>query len=163
MSLAALAEWKQRVFAYQQQVQQTLSPQQQGLFDPTDTLDPDKIDPYKLRQQNTEFYKWKYSDSGTAALYFVIDDEVPILLYIGQTAKSHQRWKGRHDCKDYLMSYRTIHYRLNVPTALGTAFYSQAPALAKPRRKLESALILKWRSPFNKENTKYWNTPFLDN
>jgi hypothetical protein len=163
MGLAMLQDWKQRVFDYQQQVRQTLSPQQQGLFEPADSLDLDSIDPYKLRQQNTEFYKWRYGDSGTAAVYFVIDYELPIVLYIGETAKSNQRWKGKHDCKDYLMRYREIHYRQDLPTALGTAFYPHAPALAKPRRKLESALIHQWRSPFNRENAQYWNTPFLDN
>jgi hypothetical protein len=163
MSVAALTSWKQRVFDYQQQVRHSLSPQQQGLFELADFLDPDSIDPYKLRQQNTEFYKWRYSDSGTAALYFVIDYELPIVLYIGQTAKSNQRWQGKHDCKDYLMAYREVHFKLHWPTALGTAFYPHAPALAKFRRKLEAALIHKWRSPFNRENAKYWSTPFLDN
>lgn len=164
MSLTVLTDWKQRVFEYQQQVRQTLSPQQPGLFDLfLETPDPDSIDPYQLRQQNTEFWQWKHDDTGTAAYYFVIDYELPILLYIGETAKSNQRWKGKHDCKDYLLSYRQIHHQYQVATALGTAFFTQAPTQAKPRRKLESALIYKWRSPFNKENCSYWNTPFVDN
>jgi hypothetical protein len=164
MSLTALTDWKQRVFEYQQQVRHTLTPQQQGLFTLyPEPLDPDQIDPYQLRQQNTEFWQWQQSDAGTAAFYFVIDYELPILLYIGETAQSNQRWKGKHDCKDYLLSYRQIHHQYQATTTLGTAFSTHAPTQTKRRRNLELALIYKWRSPFNKENCSYWNTPFVDN
>jgi hypothetical protein len=162
MSLAMLQDWKQRVYEYQRQVRQCLTPQQQELFaQPSAQLDPDGIDPFQLQQQNTEFWTWKYSDAGSAALYFVIDYECSIVLYVGETAKSNRRWKGKHDCKDYLLRYREIHHQYQVPTALGTAFCSQVPSLTKPRKHLETALIYKWRSPFNKENCSYWNTPFV--
>jgi hypothetical protein len=162
MSLAMLQDWKQRVYEYQRQVRQCLTPQQQELFaQPSAQLDPDGIDPFQLQQQNTEFWTWKYSDAGSAALYFVIDYECSIVLYVGETAKSNRRWKGKHDCKDYLLRYREIHHQYQVPTALGTAFCSQVPSQTKARKGLETALIYKWRSPFNKENCSYWNTPFV--
>lgn len=164
MSLEVLQTWKQRVFAYQQQVKQTTGQQQVSLFGESEGLiDPDSIDPFTLPQQNTQFWRWKFDDPGLAALYFVIDYELPLLLYVGETVKSNRRWKGKHDCKDYLLSYRQIHYHYQLPTALGIAFWSEAPDATQPRQKLESALIYKWRSPFNKENCQYWNTPFVDN
>lgn len=129
--------------------------------DPTPNTDPDQIDPFTLRQQNTEFWRWKFDDVGVAALYFVIDYEVPILLYVGETVKSNQRWKGEHDCKRYLVNYRQTHYQLEIPTALSIGFWPNAPAERKPRQQLESALIKKWRSPFNKENWTFWGTPFV--
>ncbi|MGP1384298.1 MAG: GIY-YIG nuclease family protein [Thainema sp.] len=129
--------------------------------DPIPSTDLDQIDPFTLRQQNTEFWRWKFDDVGVAALYFVIDYEVPILLYVGETVKSNQRWKGEHDCKRYLVNYRQTHYQLEIPTALSIGFWPHAPAERKPRQQLESALIKKWRSPFNKENWTFWGTPFV--
>jgi hypothetical protein len=164
MTPAALQAWKQRVFHYQQQVMTQLPAQQGSLFDlPTapDLSDPDRIDPFQLPQQNTEFWRWKADAQGIAALYFVIDYELPILLYVGETVKSNQRWKGEHDCKRYLLNYRQAHYQQQTDTRLGIAFWAQAPTETRPRQKLESALIYKWRSPFNKENWEFWNTPFV--
>lgn len=172
----ALKEWKQRIFAYQQQVRQQ-SPQQGSLFqaslleaapiDPVNPADsanlnnPDAIDPWGLPQQNTEFWRWKADEAGVAALYFVIDYESSILLYVGETVKSNQRWKGEHDCKRYLLNYRQTHYQLQLPSSLGIAFWAEAPAATRPRQRLELALIKKWRSPFNKENWQFWGTPFV--
>ncbi|MBW4580476.1 MAG: GIY-YIG nuclease family protein [Tildeniella nuda ZEHNDER 1965/U140] len=162
ISAEALQTWKQRLLCYQQQV--TIAPplQQGTLFDaPADSIDPDRLDPFGLPQQNTEFWRWKASDQGVAALYFVIDYELPILLYVGETVKSGQRWKGEHDCKRYLLNYRQAHYQNQLETLLGIAFWSLAPKQTRDRQRLESALIHKWRSPFNKENWAFWGTPFI--
>ena len=178
-----LQAWKQRVYRFQQNViAEQQAPCQGSLFTTmTDsqpgrlaesgeeytayaaiaTPDPDQLDPFTLRQQNTEFWRWKFDDVGVAALYFVIDYELPILLYVGETVKSNQRWKGEHDCKRYLVNYRQTHYQLDMPTALSIGFWPHAPAERKPRQQLESALIKKWRSPFNKENWTFWGTPFV--
>lgn len=157
----ALQSWKQRLFHYQQQVTIVPTLQQGALFDsPPLSADPDSIDPFSLPQQNTEFWRWKASDEGVAALYFVIDYERPILLYVGETVKSGQRWKGEHDCKRYLLNYRQVHYQNQLETFLGIAFWPLAPTQTRDRQRLESALIHKWRSPFNKENWEFWGTPF---
>jgi hypothetical protein len=166
MSQEALQQWKQRVFQFQQQVEQSASTQQGTLFELGATylhnpVDPDCLNPFKLPQQNTEFWRWKADDAGIAALYFVIDYELPILLYVGETVKSGQRWKGEHDCKRYLLNYRQAHYQHQLTSTLGIAFWSQAPVGTRPRQRLESALINKWRSPFNKENWQFWGTPFV--
>ena len=172
MTPDALTAWKQRIFQYQrhvkgQQIQQgslfeamadsTVDPESLGQRSP----DPEAIDPFTLPQQNTEFWRWKADDSGVAALYFVIDYDLPILLYVGETVKSNQRWKGEHDCKRYLLNYRQVHYQHQLSSTLGIGFWAQAPVQTRARQKLESALIFKWRSPFNKENWQFWGTPFV--
>ncbi len=157
----ALQAWKQRLFQYQQQVHTVPTLQQGTLFDSASgSADPDRIDPFSLPQQNTEFWRWKADDQGVAALYFVIDYTLPILLYVGETVKSGQRWKGEHDCKRYLLNYRQAHYQNQLETLLGIAFWSLAPTQTRDRQRLETALIHKWRSPFNKENWELWGTPF---
>ncbi|MEL7053370.1 MAG: GIY-YIG nuclease family protein, partial [Cyanobacteria bacterium J06588_5] len=103
-------------------------------------------------------------------MYFVIDYATvtaegvsqPLLLYVGETIKSNQRWKGEHDCKRYLLNYRQSHYDNGLKSELGIAFWPEAPADRKARQQIESALISRWRSPFNKENWQFWNTPFVD-
>lgn len=169
ISQPALSDWKKRIFEYQQQVKRQLPMQQGTLFDlmpadstlPVALTEPDHLDPFALPQQNTEFWRWKAEEAGVAALYFVIDYEWPILLYVGETVKSNQRWKGEHDCKRYLLNYRQVHYQHQLQSMLGIAFWTQAPTQTRPRQKLESALIRKWRSPFNKENWQFWGTPFI--
>ncbi|NJL39720.1 MAG: GIY-YIG nuclease family protein [Leptolyngbyaceae cyanobacterium RM2_2_4] len=165
MGCAALQSWKQRIFQYQRRVKISPAAEQRTLFDAVvpglAQLDPKCINPFSLPQQNTEFWRWKAADQGTAALYFVIDYELPILLYVGETVKSNQRWKGVHDCKRYLLNYRQAHYRHQLTSMLGIAFWAEAPVATRPRQRLESALIEQWRSPFNKENWDFWATPFV--
>lgn len=183
-----LQTWKQRIINFQTQLQTTHPVQQGSLFDlaapsakssaepPTQPNPALTIDPFNLRRQNTEFWRWQFDDVGVAAMYFVIDyaakpidqdntekntENTPLLLYIGETVKSNQRWKGVHDCKRYLTNYRQSHYENGLDSELGIAFWPHAPAERQPRQKLESDLIYRWRSPFNKENWRYWNTPFV--
>jgi hypothetical protein len=162
MSQDALIEWKQRVSDFQSQLQ-TPPAQQPTLFDlPTAvTSDVDRIEPFQLRQQNIEFWRWKGTDAGIPALYFVIDYELPIVLYIGETVKSGQRWKGEHDCKRYVINYCQAHYPYGLTTKVGIAFWREAPTATRSRQQLESALIDKWRSPFNRQNWGFWSTPFV--
>lgn len=155
-----LSDWKCKVATFQMSVKTTPVMEQVSLFEPI--LDPaEAIDPFSLPQQNTEFWRWQFSDVGVAALYFVIDYQSELLLYVGETVKSNQRWKGEHDCKRYLMNYRQAHYHHGLESQLGIAFWRHAPAERRPRQKIESALIYKWRSPFNKENWTFWGTPFI--
>lgn len=155
-----LNAWKRRVVAFQQAAKTSPVMEQASLFE----IEPDPagaIDPFILPQQNTEFWRWQFSDVGVAALYFVIDYQSELLLYVGETVKSNQRWKGEHDCKRYLLNYRQAHYHYKLDSQLGIAFWRQAPTERRPRQTIESALINKWRSPFNKENWKFWGTPFI--
>lgn len=163
ISAETLQDWKHRIFQYQQQEMICPIPQQGNLFATTATATEiaASIDPFTLPQRNTEFWRWKVDDPGVAALYFVIDYELPILLYVGETVKSGQRWKGEHDCKRYLLNYRQVHMQHQLNTRLGTAFWLHAPEKTRPRQQIESAFIAQWRSPFNKENWEFWSTPFI--
>lgn len=161
-----LRAWKQRVISFQARLQIAPATQQGSLFAaaPTSTNPVDTIDPFTLRRQNTEFWRWQFDEVGVAAMYFVIDyanSGENLLLYVGETVKSNQRWKGEHDCKRYLLNYRQAHYENGLESELGIAFWPHAPAERQPRQQLESGLIYRWRSPFNKENWRYWNTPFV--
>jgi len=166
-----LQAWKLRIIRFQTKLQLAPDSQQGSLFElapAVKTTQADSIDPFALRRQNTEFWRWQFDDVGAAAMYFVIDyaatDEMahsPLLLYVGETVKSNQRWKGVHDCKRYLTNYRQSHFENGLDSELGIAFWPHAPSDRTPRQKLESDLIYRWRSPFNKENWRYWNTPFI--
>lgn len=164
LSPEALAQWKQRVLTFQSRVEISLPACQGSLFaDPAPALDADSLDPLQLPRQNTQFWRWKAEDAGVSSLYFVFDygvGKVPLLLYTGETVKSNQRWKGEHGCKRYLLNYQQAHYHYNIPTEIGIAFWQDAPLQTKARQQLERDLILKWRSPFNKENWTFWGTPF---
>lgn len=159
-----LQAWKQRIIRFQTQLRAAPTMQQGDLFGTLDSEPSAVLDPFSLRRQNTEFWRWQFDDVGVAAMYFVIDyamPELPLLLYVGETVKSNQRWKGVHDCKRYLTNYRQSHYENGLESELAIAFWPHASEDRKARQKLESQLIYKWRSPFNKENWRYWNTPFV--
>jgi hypothetical protein len=160
IGVEALQAWKERVGQHQRQVE-TGALQQRSLFDLPPTVDDlaEQIDPFKLPLQNTEFWRWKASDAGVAALYFVMDGG--LLLYVGETIQSNQRWKGDHDCKRYILNYVSSHRQLGLPVSVNIGFWADAPVKTSDRQSLESALIYKWRSPFNKQNWSYWNTPFI--
>lgn len=161
MSAEALQDWKQRVYQYQQQVIQDERPAQGTLFN-TFTLDtPTTIDPFSLPPQNIEFWRWPAGEPGLAALYFVVDHTQPLLLYVGETCKANQRWKGVHDCKRYIRNYIAAHRTHNLNVSVSIGFWTHAPAEVRPRQRMELELICKWRSPFNKENARHWGTPFI--
>jgi len=160
MSADALLKWKAQIFDYQHRVRENKPPEQATLFDlVSNHCDPDRIDPFKLHLQSMAFYRMP-DNFGQAALYFVIDSAAPLLLYVGETCRSNKRWRGTHGCKDYISSYRDLHYRYQIETAVNIGFWWDAPVERKPRQELELSLILKWRSPFNKENWERWGQPF---
>ncbi|QQE65091.1 hypothetical protein GFS31_17760 [Leptolyngbya sp. BL0902] len=160
MSPAELQQWKQRVADYQRSVQQAPAEKQGCLFE----IDPpmaETIDPFTLLPQNAEFWRGQFQEAGVPALYFVVDHEVPLLLYVGETVKSNQRWQGVHDCKRYILSYVSAHRIHDLPVAVNIGFWPHAEADRRARQRLESDLIRRWRSPFNKENWTIWSTPFV--
>lgn len=165
MGVDDLSNWKSRIARFQKQVILNPIAEQGMLFEAVNPSPQegtaDSIDPFSLPQQNTEFWRWHFDDVGVAALYFVIDYADELLLYVGETVKSNQRWKGEHDCKRYLMQYREIHYHYQLESKLGIAFWPHAPEDRRPRQQLETALIQRWKAPFNKENWSFWGTPFV--
>ncbi|MEH1799968.1 MAG: GIY-YIG nuclease family protein [Nostoc sp.] len=160
MSLEALLKWKSQIFEYQQKVRESKPPQQTALFDlAPNHCDPDAINPFTLPLQSMAFYRMP-TDEGSAAIYFVIYNAMPLLLYVGETCRSGKRWKGEHGCKQYLDSYHSLHHHYGLQREVSIAFWWDAPVDRRSRQELELSLILKWRSLFNKENWERWGQPF---
>ena len=161
MDVKALTKWKKQISAHQQQVRTSEPALQVALFEvPSAHVDPDTIDPFQLQPCSLSFYRLPADSPGQACLYFVVDMAADLLLYVGETCKSNHRWKGIHDCKRYIEKYRDLHYKYDLETAVNIAFWWDAPVSTRPRQNLELALIQKWKSPFNKENWKFWGQPF---
>jgi hypothetical protein len=162
MSLDSLRAWKQRMFQYQQHIIQNKAPAQGSLFSLcTEEMNVERIDPFRLKAQNIEFWRSPADEPGLAALYFVIDHELPLLLYVGETCQANQRWKGVHDCKRYVRNYIAAHRIHHLAVSVSIGFWPHAPEQTRARQRMELELIRKWRSPFNKENWKHWGTPFI--
>ncbi len=171
MGSQSLQAWKAAIAKFQSSITIMIPDTQTSLFDlPSCHCDPHEIHPFKLPIQPAEFYRLPSADGGDACIYFVIDLVaslqspvlLPVLLYIGETYRSNKRWKGIHDCKRYLLNYREIHSTYDIPTQIVMTFWWNAPSSTRPRQQLERILIEKWRSPFNKENWHFWQTPFVN-
>ena len=169
-----LEDWQQRLAQHQHPLfdgqrapaeQGLLFPQAQGnagLGDPEDAAA--QFNPLDLRPQALSFWRWPQAPQQGAALYFVVDQpstaSSPLLLYVGETGRADQRWKGEHDCKSYLAAYSEALLKANLSLQLSIRFWLDVPAQIKPRRALEQALIQRWLPPFNKETRARWATPF---
>ncbi len=162
MDAEALVQWKAQIAAHQQRTRETQLLLQTTLFDVAPAhCDPDKIDPFSQSLCPMSFYRLPADSLGEACIYFVIDSAAQLLLYAGETCRSDKRWKGTHDCKRYIEKYQDLHYRYGLQAAVNIAFWWDAPMQRKPRQELETALIAKWKSPFNIQNWIFWHTPFI--
>ncbi len=167
MSEDALKQWKTKIFQHQKKIitQQSSKPQQLTLFDldnHSTRFNANDINPFSLTLHNSEFYEYKPQQiEEENCIYFVIDNNLPLLLYIGESQYSpRKRWKGVHDCKSYIFNYIELHRKYQMKVAVVSAFYFDVPGDKKLRQQLESELIYKWRSPFNRESWKWWGKPF---
>lgn len=161
MDADALVRWKSRIFDYQQRVKESKPAQQGKLFDIAPKYyNPDQINPFSLRLNTMQFWRMPVDSPGFPCIYFVIDHTLPILLYVGESCQSNQRWKGVHDCKRYVEKYHNLHYKHGLDRAVSIAFWFDTPSDRTARQDLELSLILRWRSPFNKECWQYWGQPF---
>ena len=122
------------------------------------------FNPIELTPLPLSFWRWPKAMHEGPAVYFVMDEIIDsgenIILYIGETISAEKRWKGEHDCKDYLSSYSDSLHKANVKTKLSIRFWLDVPTKTKERRKLEQKLIQAWLPPFNKETREIWATPF---
>ncbi|MFM7470113.1 MAG: GIY-YIG nuclease family protein [Nodosilinea sp. LVE1205-7] len=157
---AELQTWKQRIASYQERLRWSGDSDQGTLFE-VEESPAQAIDPFSLTPQNAEFWRESSQESGVPALYFVVDHQVPLLLYIGETVKSNQRWQGVHDCKRYILQYVEAHRGYGLAVSVNIGFWPHAASQRKIRQALEAELIRHWRSPFNKENWTLWSTPFV--
>jgi len=169
-----LENWQQRLAQHQYPLfDGQRGPAQQGLLFPQAQGNaggdaPEdaaaQFNPLDLRPQALSFWRWPQAPQQGAALYFVVDQpshaSSPLLLYVGETGRADQRWKGEHDCKSYLAAYSEALLKANISLQLSIRFWLDVPAQVKPRRALEQALIQRWWPPFNKETRARWATPF---
>jgi len=161
MSQEVLLQWKSTIFKAQQQTLQTEPPQQTSLFTaPQNHCASDSINPFDLKLHSSLFYR-KKEVGDRVCIYFIIDNTLPLLLYVGETKQTaKQRWNGVHDCKDYVMNYIELHRKYKLEVQVCSAFWYDTPENRTARLKLERELILRWQSPFNKENWQRWGQPF---
>lgn len=156
-----LQNWKAKIRKHQQSCRISPPPEQATLFDLESTgLKPSTINPFTLTLHSFSFFRLPASEPGNACIYFVIDTAAELVLYIGETSRSNKRWQGQHDCKKYVENYHSLHYQHGIKPAINIAFYWEVPVQTKARKQLELSLILKWRSPFNRENWSLWGKPF---
>lgn len=161
MSQEALQSWKSRIFTYQQRTLATKPPRQTSLFDPPRSQrDSESIDPFQLKLHSSTFYRQQHHEE-KICIYFIIDNSLPLLLYVGETMQTaKQRWNGVHDCRDYIMNYIELHRKYDLDVKVCSAFWYDTPENRTARLKLERELILRWQSPFNKENWRVYGQPF---
>jgi hypothetical protein len=121
------------------------------------------FNPFQLPAYPMEFYRSTALAKlgGDACIYFIIDRSAQIILYIGETSRSHQRWQGQHDCKRYLERYGQSCFSQSVPVQITSSFWWYTSRARVDRQAQESRLIHRWKSPFNQENWQVWQTPFV--
>jgi len=162
MSRQQLIQWKHRVFKHQKKVREA-PPAQATLFDALPQSVAEEIDPFNLKLHSPQFYRMRdYDDQ--CCIYFILDMAMPLLLYVGETKQSaRDRWGNsgtNHDCERYIAKYIELHRKYDLEVKVCSAFYQDVPKNTRSRQKIESELIYKWRSPFNKQCWKWWGQPF---
>ena len=158
--------WQKKILNYQSPIfkfgYQNIN--QTSLFESISCESKDTFNPLELTPLPLTFWKWPKSMHEGPAVYFVMDKitelDENIILYIGETISAEKRWKGEHDCKDYLSSYSDTLQKANLTTKLNIRFWLDVPIKTRERRKLEQSLIQTWLPPFNKETRGIWATPF---
>jgi len=161
-----LEGWRKKIINHQSRIFKYGSKyaNQPSLFEPSSEKINEVFNPINLSPQPLSFWRWPKTLHQGPAIYFVmdkiIDSDENIILYIGETISAEKRWKGEHDCKNYLSSYSESLQKANISTKLNIRFWLDVPIKAKERRKLEQKLIQTWLPPFNKETREIWATPF---
>ena len=159
--------WRNKIYAHQSKISEAHGNKicQQSIINDTDSFDDKEIDPFLLQPLSLSFWRAdKYVHDGPA-MYFVIDTmkDSKIILYIGETNSANKRWKGDHDCKNYLSNYKESLASNNLSSHQDIRFFLDVPKEVKLRRKLEQKLIYLWLPPFNKETRNRWTTTFTNN
>ena len=166
-SRSYLIQWRKNIYEYQNKVIKNLQNpvSQKSLFKIDDSLDLLKINPFLLTSFSINFWRSNKSVDKGPAMYFVIETikTASIILYIGETSSADKRWKGDHDCKNYLSNYKETMSSNKLESNLDIRFFLDVPKEVKLRRKLEKRLIYLWLPPFNKETRNRWTTTFTNN
>ncbi len=161
-----IKEWQEKVINHQSpffksNYKDVIQP---SLFESISDKLNETFNPIQLTPLPLSFWRWPKAMYQGPAVYFVMDkitnSEENIILYIGETISAEKRWKGEHDCKNYLSSYSDTLQKANMTPKLNIRFWLDVPINTKERRKLEQKLIQTWLPPFNKETRGIWATPF---
>ena len=161
-----IKEWQEKIINHQSQFFKYgyKDVNQSSLFESSSEMLKRSFNPIELTPLPLSFWRWPKAMHEGPAIYFVMDKIVVsnenIILYIGETISAGKRWKGQHDCKNYLASYSDSLQKANMSTKLSIRFWLDVPIKTKERRKLEQTLIKTWLPPFNKETREIWATPF---
>jgi len=161
-----IKEWQEKIINHQNPIFKYgyKDINQTSLFESNSKELYKSFSPIELTPLPLSFWRWPKAMHEGPAVYFVmdkmIDSDKNIILYIGETISAAKRWKGEHDCKNYLSSYSETLQKANVKTSLNIRFWLDVPVSTKERRKLEQKLIQAWLPPFNKETREIWATPF---
>ena len=161
-----IKEWQEKVIKHQSPFFKSNYKDltQTSLFESISDELKETFNPIQLTPLPLSFWRWPKAMHQGPAVYFVMDkiinSEENIILYIGETISAEKRWKGEHDCKNYLSSYSDTLQKANLTTNLNIRFWLDVPIKTKERRKLEQKLIQTWLPPFNKETRGIWATPF---
>ena len=161
-----IKEWQEKIINHQSPIFKHgyKDENQSSLFKSSSEELNESFNPIELTPLPLSFWRWPKAMHEGPAVYFVmdkiIDSDENIILYIGETISSEKRWKGEHDCKNYLSSYSDSLQKANMSTKLNIRFWLDVPIKTKERRKLEQQLIQTWLPPFNKETREIWATPF---
>ena len=162
-----LTEWRDKIYNHQFKISKDTH--NKNLYQtslPIKTISNErKIDPFSLQPLSLNFRRTNQYIHNGPAMYFVIDSMASskIILYIVETNSANKRWKGEHDCKNYLMNYKEALANNNLSSHQDIRFFLDVPKEVKLRRKLEQQLIYLWLPPFNKETRDRWATTFTNN
>ena len=108
-----ITEWRNRIYNHQFKISKdTHNKTLHQTSLPLNTISNErKIDPFSLQPLSLNFWRSNQYIHNGPAMYFVIDSmkSSKIILYIGETNSANKRWKGEHDCKNYLMNLSLIH------------------------------------------------------
>ena len=161
-----IKEWQEKVINHQSPFFKSnyKDVTQPSLFESISDELNETFNPIQLTPLPLSFWRWPKTMHEGPAVYFVmdkiIDSEESIILYIGETISADKRWRGEHDCKNYLSNYSETLQKANMTAKLNIRFWLDVPIKTKERRKLEQKLIQAWLPPFNKETRGIWATPF---
>ena len=162
-----ITEWRNKIHNHQIKISENNhnTTLQQTILPVEKFFNEKIIDPFSLQPLSLNFWRTNQHIHDGPAMYFVIDTMVSsqIILYIGETNSANKRWKGEHDCKNYLTNYKEALSNHNLTNHQDIRFFLDVPKEVKLRRKLEQQLIYLWLPPFNKETRDRWVTTFTNN
>ena len=123
-----IKEWQKKIFTHQSKILKYgyKDVNQTSLFKSSSEELNEPFNPIELTPLPLSFWRWPKPMHEGAAVYFVmdklVDSDENIILYIGETISAEKRWKGVHDCKNYLSNYSESLQKANISTKLNIRF-----------------------------------------